>query len=106
MRRCWIAALSAAAKLLVDHFRPDPHGVPRENDTGELPFADAEKRNGPRRRAVRPQSRSDRHDQHAVGDRPAKRRRLREVMVGVNRVEIARHSREIHDVGFRHCAGL
>src|SRR5262249_53269131 len=95
-----LATATPAAQLLVQDGADDVDGVAGKDRLAEVPFLDAQDRQGPHGRRVQAQPRADREDQQAVRDGPAERRAAREVVIDVDGVEVAGQPGEVDHIGF------
>src|SRR5262249_45506395 len=98
------AAPPPAAHLFLDDARPQFDRVADEDRLLELPVADGDEGQRAHHGAVDGEAGGDRKDEHAVGDGPAERRGAGELVIEVDRVEVAAEAGEVDDVGLRHGA--
>ena len=94
---------ATASGLGLQGFHPGNHleGVAEDDREEESPFQDRQECQGIDPRGIADQPRGDGQTEQAMGNRSSERTLFRELVVAVERVEVARQSGEEDHVGFR-----
>src|SRR5262249_8118006 len=95
------AAAAARPRFLLQHLTADADRVADEDRPAELPVTDRQDSEGAHHWEVDTESARNGQNQQAVGDGPAERCRLRELMIGMDRVEVAAQAGEVDDICLR-----